>query len=596
MAPRWHLRSPIRRALPNLSELGPAMRRHRRAFLAGYLCTVVTSGFSLAIPLVLRAGIDHLESGAAGGMLRYGLWLAGLAAASGIFLYFMRLILIGASRRIEYELRNDFFGHLQTLSLTFFDRQKTGDLMARATNDLNAVRDVLGPGVMYGMNTVTVVTASMVLMIRLDPILTLAALLPLPLIAFLVRHFAGEMHRRSRAVQDHYGVLSSALQDNIAGIRVVQAYVQEPFEMEQFDVLSRTYMKLGLRLIRYRALFFATMGSLVGLLMLVLLWAGGMRVIRGAIGLGEFVAFMGYLGMLTWPFIALGWVLSQIQRGEAAMARMLEIRRLTPEITSPPSPVDDPPIRGAIRFRDVRFRYDTGGPEILRGIDESIPAGSTVAIVGRTGSGKTTLVSLIPRLHDPTGGGVILDGLDVRARSLPAVRSGIAAVPQESFLFSDSLRANLLVGNPDADEADLLRVIRLARLERDLEGFPQGLETRVGERGITLSGGQRQRVALARALLADPMILILDDAFSSVDKITESELLEGLRGYRRGRTTVVIAHRISTVRDADRILVLRNGVVAEAGNHDELVARGGIYAAMERRQRLAEEIEDAPAA
>ncbi len=596
MASRWSIRSLVPTILPNLSELGPAMRRHQRAFLVGYLCTVATSGFSLAIPMVLRSGIRHLESAASGGMVRYGLWIAGLAAASGVFLYFMRLILIGASRRIEYELRNDFFRHMQKLPLSFFNAQRTGDLMARATNDLNAVRDVVGPGVMYGMNTVTVVVASVVLMVRLDPLLTVAALLPLPLLAFLVRRFAGEMHRRSRAVQDHYGVLSSALQENIAGIRVVQAFAQEPFEEEHFDGLSRTYMRLGFRLIRYRALFFATMGSLVGLLMLILLWAGGMRVISGAIGLGEFVAFMGYLGMLTWPFIALGWVLSLIQRGEAAMARMIEVRRLPPDIASPPSPEDEPGIRGTIRFHEVRFRFGPDAPEVLRGIDVSIEAGSTVAIVGRTGSGKSTLVSLIPRLLEATGGEVRLEGIDVRRRSLEAVRAAIGAVPQESFLFSDTLRANLLVGNPDASEEDLERVVRLARLERDLEDFPQGLETRVGERGITVSGGQRQRIALARALLADPLILLLDDAFSSVDKITEAELLTGLRDYRRGRTTILIAHRISTVRDADRILVLQDGVVSEAGSHDELVARGGIYAAMERRQRLAEEIEDAPAA
>jgi ATP-binding cassette, subfamily B, multidrug efflux pump len=582
--------------LPNLSRLGPALRAHRRAFLAGYLCTVATSGFSLAIPMVLRAGINHLESGAAGGMLRYGLWLAGLAAASGIFLYFMRLILIGASRRIEYEIRNDFFRHLQTLSLSFFNAQRTGDLMARATNDLNAVRDVLGPGVMYGMNTVTVVVASVVLMVRLDPILTLAALLPLPLIAYFVRHFAGEMHRRSRAVQDQYGVLSSALQEDIAGIRVVQAYAQEPFEEKHFEGLSRTYMTLGFRLIRYRALFFASMGSLVGLLMLVLLWAGGMRVISGAIGLGEFVAFLGYLGMLTWPFIALGWVLSIVQRGEAAMARMIEIRSLPPAIASPASPAGGPEIRGEIRFRDVRFRFAPDAPEVLRGIEESIPAGSTVAIVGRTGSGKTTLVSLIPRLLDATGGEVQIDGIEVRRRNLEELRASIGAVPQESFLFSDTLRANILIGRPDASEEELRRVVRLVRLERDLEEFPQGLDTRVGERGITVSGGQRQRIALARALIAEPAILILDDAFSSVDKITEAELTHGLREYRKGRTTVLIAHRISTVRDADRILVLNDGVIAEAGSHDALVDRGGIYAAMERRQRLAEEIEDAPAA
>lgn len=590
------LRSAIRALLPHLSELSPWLRRHRRALLAGYLCTLATSAFSLAMPMVMRSGIAHLEAGAEGGMHRYALRLVGLAAGGGIFLFLTRRILIGTSRRIEYEIRNDFFAHVQTLSLSFFNRQRVGDLMSRATNDLNAVRDVLGPGIMYGMNTATVVAASVVLMIRLDPILTLLAIAPLPLLAFLVRHFAGEMHRRSRAVQDHAGLIAATLQENINGVRVLQAYTQEAFEADHFDLLGRRYMDLGFRLIRYRALFISILGSLIGLLMLILLWAGGTRVIRGSIGLDEFVAFLGYLGILTWPVIALGWVLSIIQRGEAAMARMLEIRRSAPEIESPAEPDRGPRIRGEIAFERVRFSYEPGGEEVLCGIDLAIPAGSTVAVVGATGSGKTTLVSLIPRLHDPSAGAVRIDGIDARRRDLAELREAVAAVPQESFLFSDTVRANVAIGRPESSEEEIAQAVALACLTRDIETFPQGLETRVGERGITLSGGQRQRVALARALLADPAVLILDDAFSSVDRIKEAELLENLRGSRRGRTTLLIAHRISTVREADRIFVLEKGLVAEAGTHQELIASGGIYAAMERRQRLTEEIERAPAA
>ncbi|MBD3161459.1 MAG: ATP-binding cassette domain-containing protein [Candidatus Eisenbacteria bacterium] len=580
--------------LPNLSVLGPALRRHRRRYLVGYLCLLATNGFSLAIPMVLRAGVNRLETGGTTPMIVYGAWLVGLAAVSGLFRYFMRMILIGASRRIEYELRNDFLGHLQRLSLSFFHRQKTGDLMARATNDLNAVRDVVGPGIMYGMNTVTIVTASLILMLRIDPWLTLFTLLPLPLLAFAVRRFASEMHHRSRAVQDQFGRLSSTIQENLAGIRVVQSYVQEPFEERSFEEEARTYRSLGYRLIRYRALFFATMGSLVGLLMLILLWAGGMRVIGDQIGLGDFVAFLGYLGMLTWPFIALGWVLSLVQRGEAAMARMREIRERTPEIRSPDRPQGDPPLcEGRIRFEDVRFRYGPDGPEVLRGIDETIEPGTTVAIVGRTGSGKSTLVSLVPRLFDPTGGAISIDGVDVRRRSLEELRRAVAVVPQDSFLFSDTLRANLVFGAPDAGEERIAEALRISRLEKDLATFPEGLETRIGERGITLSGGQRQRVALARALLADPRILILDDAFSNLDKITEAECTEALGSVRAQRTILLIAHRISTVRDADRILVLQKGIVAESGTHQELLEAAGIYSGMEREQRLAEEIERA---
>ena len=587
------LRNPFELLLPNLYELREYLRLHRRAYVVGYIYVVATSAFSLAQPWVLRAAVNRLERAGLGGMLRYALWLVGLAALSAIFLYLMRKKLIGVSRRIEYQMRGDFFAHLQTLSLSFFHRQQTGDLMARASNDLNAVRDCLGPGIMYGMNTVTVVLASSVLMLRLDPVLTICTVIPLPILAYLVRHFSGEMYRRNRAVQDQYGVLSSALQENLAGIRVVQSYVQGPFEEAHFDGLSRRYMKLGFRLIRYRSLFAAMMGSLVGFLMLVLLWVGGLRVIQGAIGLGEFIAFMAYLGMLAWPFIALGWILAMVQRGEAAMARILEIRRQTPEIRDAVALLPARPLRGAIEFRALHFRYAPESPEVLAGLDEKIPAGTTVAIVGRTGSGKSTLVSLIPRLYDPTAGEILLDGVDARNRSLQEIRAAIAVVPQESFLFSDTLRANILFGRPEASEEELQCVVRRACLERDLADFPHGLDTLVGERGITLSGGQRQRVALARALLANPRILILDDAFSSVDKITEAELLESLRGNRGDCTTILIAHRISTVREADRILLLKDGAIAESGTHEELVTLGGLYAAMERRQRLAEEIEDA---
>lgn len=588
------VRSPLSTLLPNLSRLRPWMARHKQAYLLGYLCLLGTSGFGLAIPMVLRAGVNRLEHGGETSMFVYAFWLVGMALGSGIFRYLMRMILIGTSRRIEYELRNDFFVHLQRLTLSFFNKQKTGDLMARASNDLNAVRDVLGPGVMYGLNTVTIVIASLVLMIHLDPWLTLYTLIPLPILAYLVRAFASEMHRRSRDVQDQYGLLSSGIQENLSGIRVVQSYVQERYEEDHFDSLNSRYRDLGYRLIRYRSLFWSMMGAMVGLLMLVLLWAGGLRVIHGHIDLGDFVAFLGYLGMLTWPFIAMGWVLSMIQRGEAAMARMLEIRNTLPEIESPASPKENPPISsGEIRFDNVRFSYASDGPEVLGGIDETIAGGSTVAIVGRTGTGKTSLISLIPRLYDPDSGAVIIDSVDVRDRHLETLRSSVAVVPQESFLFSDTIKANLLFGNPDAEDHEIARAVKLARLERDLEGFPDGLDTIVGERGITLSGGQRQRVALARALLADPTVLILDDAFSSLDKITETELLEQLRSFRKERTTLIIAHRISTVRDADRILVLDDGRVAESGTHDELLELGGIYAGMERRQRLAEEIERA---
>jgi ATP-binding cassette, subfamily B, multidrug efflux pump len=591
------LKNPFAAIIPNLYELRGYLAAHRRAYWLGILCILATNAFGLAIPWVMRGAFDRLEKGAAGpgAMLPYVTRLVLLAAASGIFLYLMRKIVIGASRQVEYRLRSDFLGRLQTLSLSFFQRQRTGDLMARASNDLNAVRDVLGPGIMYALNTVTTVVASLVLMIRLDPLLALYTLLPFPIITFLIRNFSMEMHRRSRVVQDQYGTLSSTLQEDLAGIRVIQSYAQEPYEARHFEAMSREYMYLGMRLIRYRALVFGTMGSLIGLLTLILLWLGGIRVIRESIGLGEFVAFMGYLGILTWPFIALGWVLGMVQRGEAAMARILEIWRELPEIADPQAPTVVQPhdMKGRIIFDHVCFRYGATGedPDVLKGISEAIEPGATVAIIGRTGSGKSTLVSLIPRLYDPTEGAVRLDGVDVRNLPLSFLRSSIGVVPQESFLFSDTLRANLRFGKPDASDADLMRALDLARFLSDLEGFPRGLDTLIGERGLTLSGGQRQRVSFARAILADPAVLILDDAFSSVDKLTESELLDSLDSIRSGRTTILIAHRISTVRTADRILVLHQGAIAESGTHEELLRLRGLYAGMERRQRLAEEIE-----
>lgn len=592
-------RNPFEVLTPNLFALRPYLASHARAYRIGYLCVLATNAFALMIPLVMRSAVDHLQGARPGGMLPYVLKLAALAAGSGIFLYLMRRILIGTSRLIEYRIRGEFVDHLQTLTQSFFGRQKTGDLMARASNDLNAVRDVLGPGIMYAMNTVTTVVASLALMIRLDPLLTLFTVAPLPIMSLLIRGFSIEMHRRSRAVQDQYGILSSTVQENLAGIRVVQSYVEEPYEAAHFEGQSKEYLRLGMRLARYRALFMATMSALLGVLTLVLLWLGGIRVIHGTIGLGEFVAFVGYLSILAWPFIALGWVLSMVQRGEAAMARILEVWRISPEIADPVSPAasDTRIVRGEILFDGLRFRYGASPDEreVLKGISERIEAGSTVAIVGRTGSGKTTLASLIPRLHDPTSGAVLIDGIDVRSIPLLRLRSSIAVVPQESFLFSDTLRMNLLFGKADASDAELIHALDLARFMKDLEGFPDGLDTVIGERGITLSGGQRQRVAIARAILREAAILILDDSLSSVDKITESDLLDSLRTIRRGRTTIMIAHRISTVRDADQILVLQDGTIIESGTHAELLRRNGTYAAMERRQRIEEEIEHAPA-
>ncbi len=579
------------RLFPYLGALRPYLRRYRRQIAAGYLCVAAQAGAALSVPWLLKRGVDGIERGApARFLLETALLILAASAVSGVFLFLKRRILIGASRLIEFDLRGDFFAHLQTLSLSFYHRNRTGDLMARATNDLNAVRDVVGPGLMYGLTTATTLIVSLVLMLRLDPTLALATLLPFPLMAVVVSRFAQEVHRRSLRVQDQYGVLSNVAQENVAGMRTVQGYVQEAAEKAHFGEQNLVYLRRNLDLIRYRALFFGSIGLLLGGGSLLLLWVGGIRVVRGLVTLGELVAFMGYLTQLTWPFIAVGWVISLVQRGEASMRRILEVWREVPEIRDGPLALPERP-RGEIRFERVSFAY-SDGPPVLRDVELVFPAGSTVAVVGRTGCGKSTLAQLVPRLHDPTGGRILLDGVDLRDLPLADLRRAVGVVPQEPFLFSDTLLENIRFGRTGATEEEALRAALSCRLGPDLEGFRRGIHTRVGERGVTLSGGQRQRTALARALLKDPAVLILDDAFSSVDKSTEAELLRTLQEAAADRTVILIAHRLSTVRLADRIVVLVEGRVVESGTHEELLRRGGPYAELARRQALAEELEE----
>ena len=584
--------------------------RHRGAFLRGLVCVVITTAIQLSSPWVLKFAIDDLHAGVTLGKLRfYALALFGLAAVGGVFRFLMRRIIISASRDIEYELRNDFFAHLQRLSLGYFHQHRTGDLMSRATNDLGAVRMMIGPAVMYTANTVLTFLVAIVLMLSIDVRLTLMSLIPLPLVSISVRYFGAAIHRRFERIQAQLSDLSAVTQEALAGVRVVRAYGQEPFEIARFRAANDEYVARNRSLIRLQGAFYPSLELLMGVGVLLVLWLGSREVILGRMTVGELVAFNAYLLLLSWPMMAFGWVTNLLQRGLASWERMLEVLDAPPaitdaEATSELTSVAD--IRGDVEFRHLTFSYasapSTGSGQgqtpalastvTLDDISAVLPAGCTTAIVGATGSGKSTLLSLLARLHDPPPGTVFIDDVDIRHIPLAVLRRAIGFVPQEPFLFSDTLAENIAFGarGDQASGEHIREAARIARLDKDVEDFPRGYETMVGERGITLSGGQKQRTAIARALVVDPKILVLDDALSAVDTYTEEEILDRLRGVMRQRTSIIVSHRISTVRHADQILVLDRGRIAERGRHDELVARNGLYAELHRRQLLEEEL------
>jgi ATP-binding cassette subfamily B multidrug efflux pump len=578
--------SPFRRLLPYVL-------RHRRDIGLGLLCTLASTAIQLAGPWILKHAIDDLtRSVTSGKLFLYGSLTLIAAIVGGTFRYLTRRLLIGASRDMEYDLRNDFFAHLQRLSLGYYQSHRTGDLMSRATNDLNAVRMMIGPAVMYAASTGILFVVAIALMLSINVKLTLIALLPLPFVSISVKYFGDAIHRRFEKIQEQLSDLSAIAQETLAGVRVVRAYRQEPAELARFNAANVTYLERNRALIRLQGMFFPSMTFFLGLAALVVLWLGGRDVILHRITVGEFVAFNAYLAMLSWPMIAFGWVTNLLQRGMASWKRMLEILDEPPAIRDAPDlkPAHAwPPITGAIEFRHLDFAYN--GQRVLTDITLSIAAGQTVAIIGPTGSGKSTLISLLPRLHEPPPGTVFLDGVDVRDLPLEVLRGAIGMVPQEPFLFSETVAENIKFGMPQRDEMDaILDVAGVARLDKDVDAFPKAWDTMVGERGLTLSGGQKQRTALARALLINPPVLILDDALSAVDTYTEEEILSKLRGVMRQRTSILVAHRVSTVRHADLIVVLEAGRIAERGRHEDLVMRGGPYSEMYRKQLLEEEL------
>ena len=580
--------TPVRRLLPYI-------RRYRREYVLGFASLVLCSSLFAVSPRVLQYAIDDLYIGVTRDKLfTYAGILLVLAGLGGYFRYQMRRIIISASRGFEYDLRNDFFAHLERLPIAFFHENRTGDLMSRATNDLSSVRMMVGPAVMYLANTLITAIVSLSLMFSIDVRLTLVVLIPLPIVSIAVRMFGTAIHKTFEEVQAKLSDMSAVVQESLTGVRVVRAYGQEEAEIERFRRANLDYVAHNRRLSQLQGAFFPTMSLFLGFSALLALWLGSRDVVSGRISVGELVAFNAYLAQLAWPMIAFGWVTNLLERGMASWKRMLTVMETEPVVRDDDGLVIRDwglGISGAIEFRNLSFAY--GDREVLRAVSFSVQPGETVAIVGGTGSGKTTLVNLLPRLHNPPRGTVFLDGSDVRDIPLSQLRGAIGFVPQEPFLFSDSLGDNLAFGWRGADagrQQAIAAAAEIAQLDKDVRDFPNGYETMVGERGITLSGGQKQRAAIARAVATDPRVLILDDALSAVDTYTEEEILTRLKAVMQTRTSILISHRISTVRDADQIIVLDAGRVVEKGKHDDLIRLGGHYAELYKKQLLEEEL------
>jgi ATP-binding cassette subfamily B multidrug efflux pump len=600
----------------SLHPLVPYLKRYRSGLFWGGLCVLFNNGVWILFPQVLRRAINDLNIGVTRQKLfHYALYVLAIALIKGIFQFLTRWVMIGISRDIEFDLRNDLFAHLERLPFSYYQRNRTGDIMARATNDLNAVRMLLGPAIMYSANTLVFTAGALGFMLAISPKLTVFAFLPLPIASIVIQHFGRRIHQRFERIQAMFSDISARAQENFSGARVIRAYVQEQSEIAAFEGANQEYIRRSLGLVRLMGMLWPTLELMLGAAVVIVLWLGGRQVLLGKMSVGDFVAFNTYMVQLTWPVIALGWVINLFQRGTASMVRIQEILSVEPEIRdqtqigssdhrvigssnkhifeSPDAPITrSPDVVGEIEFRNLNFSYD--GVSVLKDVNLRIPAGSSLAIVGPTGSGKTTLVNLIPRIYDAAPGTVLIDGQPVRQFPLDLLRRQIGFVPQETFLFSDTIRENIAYGisreDGEAQLEDIKAAAAAANIAQDIEGFPEGYNTTVGERGITLSGGQKQRTAIARALLRSPRILILDDALSSVDTQTEDKILNHLREIMRGRTTIFISHRVSTVRNADCIAVLHHGRIVELGTHDQLIARNGYYTELYNKQLLEEEL------
>jgi len=582
----------------SLRPLFPYLRKYRGSFAVGTLCVFLNNGIWILFPQVVRRAIGDLTNSTEHHralnhhLISYALLLLAVACGRGIFQFLTRWILIGVSREIEFDLRNDFFRHLEGLSYSYYQRTRTGDIMARATNDLNAVRMLLGPAIMYSANTVVFTAGALAFMLSISPRLTLYAFLPLPIVSITIQYFGKQIHERFEKIQEMFSEISARAQENFSGARVIRAYVQEDPEIAGFEAANREYIARSLPLVRLMGMLWPSLEAMLGFAIVLVLWLGGREVLQGRIKVEDFVAFNLYMVQLTFPIIALGWVINIFQRGTASMARINQILVEKAEIADgvevKVTKANACGLEGEIEFRNLNFAYN--GKPVLRDVNLRIPAGSSLAIVGPTGSGKTTLVSLIPRIYDATAGSVLIDGRPVREYGLEFLRANIGFIPQETFLFSESVRENIAFGKADATDAEVRSAAEAANIAEDIEGFPEKYRTLVGERGITLSGGQKQRTAIARAIIRNPRILVLDDALSSVDTQTEDKILNHLREVMRGRTTIFISHRVSTVRNADMIAVLHTGRVVEFGTHAELIEKNGYYTDLYNKQLLEEEL------
>ena len=612
----------------SLRPLLPYVKRYRWGYAVGTLCVFLTNGIWILFPLVIGRAADDLHEGVnRHKLLLYAGLLVAIAAFKGIFQFLTRWIVIGISRDIEFDLRNDLFEHLEHLSFSYYQRNRTGDIMARATNDLNAVRMLLGPAIMYSANTLVYTAGALAFMISISPRLTLYTFLPLPAVSVVIQYFGRRIHDRFERIQAMFSEISARAQENFSGARLIRAYVQEESEVRLFETANQEYIRRSLKLVRLMGMLWPTLELMLGCAVVLVLWLGGREVLSGqshvtlvsnlrtllpglanssisgsgisapavtstlylsgSMTVGDFFSFSTYMVQLTWPMIALGWVVNIFQRGTASLTRLNEIILEQPEIKDAPA-AKDIDIAGEIEFRGLNFSYE--GKQVLHDVNLRVPAGTSLAIVGPTGSGKTTLVSLIPRIYDADPGAVLIDGRPIRDYALASLRKNIGFVPQETFLFSDRIRENIALGVDSATDGEIHGAAEAANIAADIESFPEGYETLVGERGITLSGGQKQRTAIARALIRNPKILILDDALSSVDTHTEDSILNHLRDVMQGRTTIFISHRVSTVRNADRIAVLHGGRIVELGTHDELLALNGYYNDLYNKQLLEEEL------